>query len=86
MSLISVNVIPWDHGKVFGINAKEQGELEVIKNEVLTIEGIKDVIINSEVFPWEFKIHTTQLVKVTDIEDVVKHTGFHAIPKRSFQL
>lgn len=86
MSLTSENVIPGDHGKVFGTNAKEQKELEIIKNEVLTIEGIKDVIINSEVFPREFTIHTTQLVKVTDIEDVVKHTGFHAIPKGLFQL
>ncbi|WP_055437141.1 hypothetical protein [Lacinutrix algicola] len=86
MSLLSENVIPGNHGKIFGTNAKENKDLEKIKNIVLSIEGIKDVIINSDVFPKEFTIHTTELVKVKEIEDVVISIGFHAIPKGLFEL
>lgn len=80
MSLLSENVIPKDLGKIFGTNAKDNKDLEKINNKVLTIEGIRDVITNSEVFQREFAIYTTKLVKVKDIEDVVMITGFHAIP------
>ncbi|MGB5203554.1 heavy-metal-associated domain-containing protein [Eudoraea sp.] len=86
MSLLSENLIPGNHGKIFGTNAKENTDLERIKDKVLSIKGIKDVIINSEVYPREFTIHTTELVKVKDIEDIVITTGFHAIPKGVFEL
>lgn len=86
MSLLSENLIPGNHGKIFGTNAKENKDLERIKDKVLSIKGIKDVIINSEVYPREFTIHTTELVKVKDIEDIVITTGFHAIPKGVFEL
>ena len=86
MSLLSENLIPGNHGKIFGTNAKENKDLERIKDKVLSIKGIKDVIINSEVYPREFTIHTTELVKVKDIEDIVITTGFHAIPKSLFEL
>jgi len=86
MSLLSENLIPGNHGKIFGTNAKENKDLERIKDKVLSIKGIKDVIINSEVYPREFTIHTTELVKVKDIEDIVITTGFHAIPKGLFEL
>jgi len=86
MSLLSENLIPGNHGKIFGTNAKENTDLERIKDKVLSIKGIKDVIINSEVYPREFTIHTTELVKVKDIEDIVITTGFHAIPKGLFEL
>jgi len=86
MSLLSENIIPGNHGKVFGTNAKDQKDLERIKNKVLSLKGIKDVKINSEVFPREFTVYTSELVKVEDIEDKVKLTGFHAIPKDLFKL
>jgi len=86
MSLLSENLIPGNHGKIFGTNAKENTDLERIKDKVLSIKGIKDVIINSKVYPREFTIHTTELVKVKDIEDIVITTGFHAIPKGLFEL
>ena len=61
-------------------------DLERIKNRILSLKGIKDVSLNSEVFPKELTIFTTKLVKVKDIEDVVMTTGFHAIPKGLFQV
>jgi len=86
MNLLSENIIPGNHGKIFGTNAKEQIDLERIKNKVLSITGIKDVKINYEVFPREFTVYTSKLLKVEDIEDKVKLTGFHAIPKGLFKL
>lgn len=86
MSLLSENIIPGNYGKVFGTNAKEQKDLERIKNKIQSIKGIADVKINYEVFPREFTVYTSSLVKINDIEDKVKLTGFHAIPKDSFKL
>ncbi len=86
MSLLSENIIPGNHGKIFGTNAKEQIDLDRIKNKVLTLKGIKDITINSEIFPREFTVYTSELVKVEDIENQVKLTGFHAIPKDLFEL
>jgi len=86
MSLLSENVIPGNYGKIFGTNAKEQVDLERIKAKVQSIAGIKDVKINKEVFPIEFTVYTSELVKVEDIEEVVKVTGFHAIPKELFKI
>ncbi len=86
MSLLSENVIPGNHGKVFETDAKKLKDLERIKSKILSLKGIKDVIINTEVFSREFTIHTTELVKVEDIENAVKTTGFHAIPKGIFPL
>ena len=46
MSLLSENIIPGNHGKVFGTNAKEQQTLEKIKSALELIDGIKDVILH----------------------------------------
>jgi hypothetical protein len=86
MSLLSENVIPGNHGKIFGTNAKDGQDLEKIKTKVLSIDGIKDVIINTELYPKEFTIHTNKLVSVKDIENAVISAGFHAIPKDIFEL
>lgn len=86
MSLLSENVIPGNHGKIFGTNAKEEQDLEKIKTKILSIDGIEDVIIDPEAYPNEFTIHTNKLVSVKDIEDAVISVGFHAIPKGIFEL
>ncbi|WP_166384737.1 heavy-metal-associated domain-containing protein [Polaribacter sp. 11A2H] len=86
MSLITKNVITGNHGKVFETNAKENHDLEKIKDKLSSLDGIKDVIINAEVFPKEFTVHTTELVNIKEIESVVKSLGFHAIPKTPFSL
>ena len=86
MSLLSENIIPGNHGKIFGTNANDPQDLDKIKSKILKIEGIKDVIINNEVYPKEFTIHTNKLVNVEDIEKAVISLGFHAIPKDIFEL
>ncbi|MDO6491667.1 MULTISPECIES: hypothetical protein [unclassified Cellulophaga] len=87
MSLLSDNVIPGNHGKIFTTNAKEQAEIAKTVAAILTVEGIKDVLINADVFPAELTVHTTAIVEIEKIENAVKTTGFHAIPKGGlFQL
>lgn len=86
MSFLSENVIPGNHGKNFGTNAKNNSDLEKIKSEILKIKGIKDVIIKDDVFPREFIVHTTSVVSIQVIEKKVISVGFHAIPKGLFKL
>jgi hypothetical protein len=83
---MSENVIPGNHGKVFGTNAKRIEDLKRIKSKILAVEGVKEVLIDEEKFPVELIVHTIDLVKVKDIEDTVAATGFHAIPKGLFEL
>lgn len=45
MSLFSEIVIPGNHGKVFGTNAKEPQTLEKIKSTLELIDGVKEVRI-----------------------------------------
>ena len=85
MSILSENIIPGNHGKVFGTNAKEANDLRRIKENLLKIEGVKNVIFNDD-FPVEFTVHTTKMVEIKDIEKMVKGVGFHAIPKGLFSL
>lgn len=86
MSLLSENVIPGDHGKVFGTNANSHADLLKIKEAIEQLEGIKDVLAEEGKFPREFTIHTTKLVTVKDITDQAKRVGFHVIPKGLFKL
>ncbi len=86
MNLLSKNVIPGNHGKIFGTNAVEKTDLLKIKNALLNIHGVKDVTINTKSFPKEFTVYTSTLVKVVDIENEVKRFGLHAIPKGLFEL
>ncbi|APU11506.1 hypothetical protein A5M85_14800 [Cellulophaga lytica] len=87
MSLLSDNVIPGNHGKVFTTNAKEQVEVAKVVEAILTVNGIKDVLVNTDVFPAEITIHTTEIVEIEKVENAVKPTGFHTIPKGGlFQL
>ncbi len=86
MGFLSDNVIPGNYGKIFGTNARENHELEKVKKAVMSVNGIKDCIINAEVFPAEITVHTSKVVKIADIENKVKATGFHAIGKGIFEL
>ena len=86
MSFLSDNIIPGEHGKIFGTNAKTEKELLKIENAVLALDGIVDFIVNHDVYPKEFTIHTSKIVKVNDVEDKIKAIGLHAIPKGLFQL
>lgn len=86
MSILSENVIPGNHGKVFATNTKNSKDLERIKEAVLTLKGIEKVTLNSEVFPHEFTVFTNALIQVKDIENKVNLLGFNAIPKEIFEI
>jgi hypothetical protein len=86
MSLLSDNVIPGNHGKIFATNAKSHQDLIKIKDSISHIKEIKDIIIDEDKFPRELTIHTNSIVSVKDIEYAVKEVGFHAIPKSLFEL
>ncbi|MFV8375526.1 heavy-metal-associated domain-containing protein [Flavobacterium sp. LB1P62] len=86
MSALKDNVIPGNHGQIFGTNAIEEVDLIEIKSRVLKLDGIKDVLLNAEIFPREFTVHTSKMVAISDIENKVKSVGFHAIPKDIFEL
>ena len=86
MSLLSENVIPGNHGKVFETNVVDNYDLQRIKNDLLLVDGIKDVLIDAQKFPKEFTVHTTKLVSIKEIEAVVLHLGFHAIERALFKL
>lgn len=86
MNLISENVIPGDHGKIFETNAKDLNDLELIKKAILRIEGISDVLLNNDVFPREITVLTTAFVEVIEVEGAVHEAGFHVLPKALFHL
>jgi len=86
MSLLTENIIPGNYGKVFGTDAKEEKDLLKIKKAIEKIPGIKDAIMNFQVYPREITIHTTSLIHVDKVENEVKRFGFHAIPKGAFEL
>lgn len=86
MSILTDNVIPGNHGGIFGTNAIEEIDLIEIKSSLLELDGIKDVLLNTEIFPREFTVHTSKIVSIGDIENKVKSVGFHAIPKDLFEL
>jgi hypothetical protein len=86
MSVLSENVIPGNSGKIFGTNAMEDTDLIEIKTRLLKLDGIKDVLLNTEIFPREFTVHTSKIVAIKTIENTVKSIGFHAIPKDTFEL
>ncbi|WP_418262388.1 heavy-metal-associated domain-containing protein [Flavobacterium faecale] len=80
MSLLSNNIIPGNHGRVFGTDAKEDTDLEAIRKSILEIEGISEVAINNQVFPRELTIYSTKIINIQEVETKVKSVGFHAIP------
>jgi hypothetical protein len=86
MSLMNDNIIPGNYGKVFGTDAKFTQDLERIKTKTLELKGIKNVLLNLEVYPREFTIHTSKLITIADVEKKVMATGFNAIPKGLFEL
>jgi hypothetical protein len=82
MSLLSDNIIPGNQGRVFRTNAMTKSEMERIKEKLLELEGIEDVVLNFESFPKEFKVQSRRLVRVEDIEEKVKSAGCHAVPSQ----
>ena len=78
--------MPGDQGKVFGTNAKGKDDLQRIKNHLLTLEGVKDVVIDSDTFPSEITIYTVEMIKVDDLQKRVMEEGFHMVPKSTLSI
>ncbi|MES2238679.1 MAG: heavy-metal-associated domain-containing protein [Bacteroidota bacterium] len=81
MSLLTDNIIPGEHGKVFGTNANEEIELIEIKNNLLKVDGVIEIQINNAIFPKEFTVFTNKVISIDEVEKAVKAIGYHAIPK-----
>lgn len=86
MTVITENVIPGNHGRIFTTNASNDSEMEEIKVVIEKIEGVKDVVLIKEVYPKEFIVHTTKLINNDIIERAVSVLGVKAIPKGIFPL
>ncbi len=86
MSLTSDNVIPGNHGKIFKTDADDSVELGKIRTAILSVKGVKNVLIEEQEFPNEITVLTTDLVKVDEIQEVVAETGYHVVPKTLFSL
>ena len=86
MTVITENVIPGNHGRIFTTNASNDSEMEDIKVVIEKIEGVKDVVLIKEVYPKEFIVHTTKLINNDIIEGAVSDLGVKAIPKGIFPL
>jgi hypothetical protein len=86
MSLISENIIPGNHGRIYGTNASTNDQMEGIKHQLEKIEGVKNVTLINGVFPKEFIVHTSKLISVKIIEDAVKKMLLHAIAKGLCEL
>ncbi|TDD74220.1 heavy-metal-associated domain-containing protein [Flavobacterium caseinilyticum] len=86
MNILTDNVIPGNHGKIFATNAIEDLDLLEIKTSLMELDGINDVIVNTDIFPREFTIYTSKMIPISEIENRVKLVGFHAIPKSVFKL
>jgi hypothetical protein len=86
MSLLSENIIPGNHGKIFSTNATKDKEMEKIKLWLQKIDGVKEISIIEGVYPREFIVYTSKLISIVTIEDAVKKLDLHAIPKGLFKL
>ncbi len=86
MSLMSNNVIPGNHGRIFGTNATEDIDLKEIKKAIQLLDGVTDVVVNNHVFPREITIYSNKIIDIHQIENKVKSVGFHAIPKDSLEI
>ena len=86
MSLLTENIIPGNHGKIFGTDAETDDQMEHMKLRLQKIDGVKNVTLIRGVFPKEFIIYTSKLINVSTIQDEIKKMGLHAIPKGLFEL
>ncbi len=86
MSLLTENIIPGNHGKIFGTDAAMDDQMDHMKIRLKKIDGVKNVILIEGVFPKEFIIYTSKLISVSTIQNEVNKMGLHAIPKGLFEL
>ena len=86
MSLLTENIIPGNHGKIFGTDAATDAQMDHMKLRLQKIDGVNNVTLISGVFPKEFIIYTSKLISISTIQGEVNKMGLHAIPKGLFEL
>ena len=88
MSLLTENVIPGNHGRIFTTNAASDILMNKIKTGLERLDGVEKIILIAEVSPREFIVRTSKLVTVKTIEDAVQRMGLdlHVIPKGIFPM
>lgn len=86
MGFLSDNVIPGHYGKIFETDAKEEKAIHAVLSAIVGVDGIKDTIVNTGVFPVQVTVHTSKIVKVSEIQERVRLIGHHVIPKELFPL
>ncbi|MCK7590966.1 heavy-metal-associated domain-containing protein [Subsaxibacter sp. CAU 1640] len=84
MSFLSENVIPGNYGKKFTTDAKHPDEFKQIEENLMKLDGVKDVMFENGSKPTVFVIHTNKVVTVKAIEDKVKELELHAVPTGPF--
>lgn len=84
MSFLSENVIPGNYGKKFTTDAKHPNDLTKIQEALMQLDGIKDVLFESENKPIVFIIHTNKVISVKEIEDCIRDLNLHAVPTGLF--
>ena len=86
MSLLTENIIPGNHGKIFGTDASTDEQMEHMKLRLQKIKGVNYVSLIRGVFPKEFIIYTSKLISILTIQNEVNKMNLHAIPKGLFEL
>lgn len=86
MGLVTDNVLPGNRGKIFVTNAKDEEETKAIKQAMLKLDGLNDIIVNKKVFPIEMTVHSSKIVPIKDVEKAVNIAGYHAVPKSPYIL
>ncbi len=84
MSTISENVIPGNHGKIFETDASSPMELQMIKKAIESLQHVKAVELNTDEYPNQFTVYTSDLVSINEIQEKAKEVGYHALPKTLF--
>lgn len=84
MSFLSENVIPGNYGKKFTTDAKHPNDLTKIQEALMQLDGIKDVLFESENKAIVFVIHTNKVISVKEIEDCIRDLNLHAVPTGLF--
>lgn len=74
--------IPGKYEKVFTINLDSLLTFETIKADLLSIEGVEDVLFDVETSPSEMTLYTDDEVSDVVIQQIVAKHGHHAQPKK----
>ncbi|MCK0123926.1 heavy-metal-associated domain-containing protein [Gelidibacter sp. F2691] len=83
MTFITENIIPGNYGKKFTSDADDPAEKSSLEAAIMEIDGVTKVIFEDD-SPFDFTVHTDQVVHVTELQDKAKALGFHIIAKAPF--